>query len=268
MRTPFSIPARIASLDCGDPADPRNRIRLRRRTGSIPWDEIARSDRMTLSTSIARWFPSFRSIACRATTRPPRRRTCSWNPADMLKGGESGPAVVPESPRIRSYSNWPPIDRSPACPQGITRNAVNLPQDLGLLALWIDQGAPHHRPCGGAESPGSPRPPGSLPSFPSPSPPDGQSAAAGRGNRIDLYHLPTGTWVDPHRSGIGIRSSPGLGPTPLRSAPMAGPRPVASSGNQDLDAGNATMEPAAILQTAVVGTNGSRRSPDGLRVAT
>src|SRR5437868_1939922 len=64
-------------------------------------------------------------------------------PADILKGGENGPAVVPKragdslllkSAAHRQEPVMPPKDNKVA--------AVDLtPEQLGLIKLWIDQGA-------------------------------------------------------------------------------------------------------------------------------
>ena len=63
-------------------------------------------------------------------------------PADMLRGGESGPAVVPgksgESLLLK-VSTHEAKPRMP--PKDNKANAVNLtPRELGLLATWIDEG--------------------------------------------------------------------------------------------------------------------------------
>ena len=61
----------------------------------------------------------------------------------MLKGGENGPAISPgkgaESLLLKSAAH---LDDPPMPPKGNKVNAVDLkPEELGLLKLWIDQGA-------------------------------------------------------------------------------------------------------------------------------
>src|SRR5438105_12404513 len=65
------------------------------------------------------------------------------NPQTILKGGESGPAVVPgKSPeslllKVASHQEKPSMP-----PKDNKVNALDLtPEQLGLIKLWIDQGA-------------------------------------------------------------------------------------------------------------------------------
>jgi len=117
-------------------------------------------------------------------------------PQTILKGGESGPAVVPgkaaESLMLKASARqakpfMPPRDNKV--------NAVDLtPEQLGLLKLWIDQGAK-----GEVRAPAAiawlEQPPALDPIYALALTQDGQFAAAGRGNRIDVYHVPSGQLV-------------------------------------------------------------------------
>lgn len=124
------------------------------------------------------------------------------SPQSILKGGEQGPAVVPgkgaesllfKVAAHRQESFMPPAD-----------NAVGAkplaPAELGLIQLWIDQGAAGsvaaHRDVRWQPLPG-----GYQPIFAVAVTPDGQHAVCTRGNRLDVYHLPSGsletTLVDP-----------------------------------------------------------------------
>ncbi|MBX3733796.1 MAG: hypothetical protein KF791_14540 [Verrucomicrobiae bacterium] len=112
--------------------------------------------------------------------------------ADILRGGESGPAVIPGRSdasllfRLSAHRERP---RMP--PKDNKVNATHLsPSELGLLALWINEGALdtgdpteeiHWRPLAASLEP-------ILAVAVSP---DSQFAAAGRGNRIEIIHLPT-----------------------------------------------------------------------------
>lgn len=120
------------------------------------------------------------------------------SPAAILKGGDSGAAVVPgksaDSLLLKLSAHqaepiMPPADNAVA--------ASNLsPAQLGLIRLWIDQGA---KGTGGVESL-SPRQMAALPkslqavhaiSLTQ----DGQYVAFSRGNQILLHHVPTGQLV-------------------------------------------------------------------------
>ena len=118
------------------------------------------------------------------------------NPKTILKGGETGPAVVPgkssESLLLQVAShqtkpNMPPRENKVA--------AVNFtPDELGLIKLWIDQGA-----TGEVHGAGpivwQPLPEGLNPIYAVALTPDGQFAACGRANQIFVYHLPSGQLV-------------------------------------------------------------------------
>ena len=117
-------------------------------------------------------------------------------PGDLLKGGESGPAVVPgksgESLLLRLSTH----EQKPRMPPKDNKvNAVNLtPEQLGLLALWIDQGAKESerrqevitwQPVSATFNA----------IYAVALSADGQFAACGRGNRLFLHHVPTGRLI-------------------------------------------------------------------------
>src|SRR5437762_1924888 len=113
-------------------------------------------------------------------------------PADMLKGGDTGPAIIPKkgadsllllAAAHQGELSMPPKDNKVA--------AIDLtPQQLGLIKLWIDQGAmgsvsatvavkwrdvqESFAPIYGVAISG-----------------DGQWAAFGRGRELLVYHVPT-----------------------------------------------------------------------------
>jgi WD40 repeat protein len=131
-------------------------------------------------------------LACHNQTKP-KAELVLETPQTILKGGDSGPAVVPGKPtesllwKVAAHATdpfMPPKDNKVA--------ASNLsPAELALLRLWIQQGAT-----------GEVR--GSLPiewhALPSHLNPiyavaltaDGQFTACGRANQIFVYHLPSG----------------------------------------------------------------------------
>lgn len=118
-------------------------------------------------------------------------------PAHMLKGGDSGPALVPgdgnASLLLRAGAHQ--IEGLAMPPAGNTANAADLTADeLGLLRLWIDQGARGGPPV---EAPlvWQPLPSAWQPILSVAVTPDGRLAAAGRGAQVQLVHLPSGmTW--------------------------------------------------------------------------
>ncbi|MDB5291838.1 MAG: Planctomycete cytochrome, partial [Phycisphaerales bacterium] len=134
-------------------------------------------------------------LACHNKTKA-KAKLVLETPADIRKGGESGPAAMPgkggESLLLKAAAHAPEID-SPMPPPHNAANAPDLTSaQLGLIRLWIDQGA-------NGEVRGSSAPVAWLTLSPSLGPiyavavsSDGQFAACGRGNRIDVYHLPTG----------------------------------------------------------------------------
>lgn len=114
------------------------------------------------------------------------------SPADMIKGGETGPAIQPGKAaeslllKLASHTAKP---RMP--PRENKANAADLsPEQLGLIATWIDQGArpsPHRDEIIAWQPLAS----GAHPVFAVAAASDGSCIAASHGNRIDLYSLPS-----------------------------------------------------------------------------
>ena len=121
------------------------------------------------------------------------------SPEGMKKGGDSGPAMVPgkgdESLMVKLASHQ---DEPVMPPTGNKVNAVALTSDeLGLLRLWIDQGAKASGTGGGLPSPKQWQSlsPSFGPVFAVALTADGQIVAASRGNRLYLYHAPSGQLI-------------------------------------------------------------------------
>jgi WD40 repeat protein len=113
-------------------------------------------------------------------------------PQTILKGGESGPAVVPgkstESLILKVASHQ---DKPSMPPRENKVAASNLtPEQLGLLKLWIDQGAK-----GEVRAPApvdwQRLPDAFNPIYAVALSQDGQLAACSRGNEIFVYHVPS-----------------------------------------------------------------------------
>lgn len=115
-------------------------------------------------------------------------------PALMQKGGDSGPAVVPGNGleslllQVAAHRTEPhmPPPNNPAGAQPMT------PEELGLLKLWIDQGAKGDVPLVLSPQRWQPIPASYAPVLAVALSPDGQLAACSRGNQIFLYNVANG----------------------------------------------------------------------------
>jgi WD40 repeat protein len=132
-------------------------------------------------------------------------------PADMIRGGESGAALVPGKPAESLLFKLSTHEAKPRMPPKDNKvNAVDFtPEQLGLLSLWIEQGAAAGE-AGAEEVRWLESAPDLKAVYAVALSPDGQYLAAGRGNRLFLYHRPT-------RQQVGELVSPDV----------PGPRPVA-----------------------------------------
>ncbi len=120
------------------------------------------------------------------------------SPQGILKGGDTGPAAIPGKGaeslilKVAAHQSEPVMP-----PEGNEVAAKPLTsQELGLLKLWIDQGA---RGSSGVATL-SPKKWQALPKSVSPVyavavTPDGQYVASSRANQLFLYHVPTGKLV-------------------------------------------------------------------------
>ncbi len=135
-------------------------------------------------------------------------------PPEIIKGGESGRAVIPKRGADSLLVKVASHQKKPFMPPRDNKvNAAELtPEQLGLLQLWIDQGAK------GSVSVAKPidwqpLPEGLNPIYAVALSSDGQFAACGRANQIFLYHLPSGQLIsrltDPALLKAGIYGKPG-----------------------------------------------------------
>ncbi len=137
-------------------------------------------------------------------------------PQSILKGGESGATVTPgkgdESLLLqvaarREEPIMPPEDND------VGATALT-PEQLGLIKLWIDQGAKGEVTGQSVPLAWQPLPPGINPIYSVAVTPDGQYAACGRANQIFIYHVPSGQLVDrlsdPHLVEVGLYKNAGV----------------------------------------------------------
>lgn len=137
-------------------------------------------------------------------------------PQTIAKGGASGPTVIPKDGansvllKVAAHMEdpiMPPADND--------RGAKNLtPEELGLLKLWIDQGATGEVTGSGGPVVWQPLPPGVNPIYAVAVSPLGEYAAAGRANQIFLYNVVTkqeiGRLTDPALLQQGVYKQPGV----------------------------------------------------------
>jgi WD40 repeat protein len=166
------------------------------KTGPIPIEVPKRDKPVDFRADILPFLKT-NCIACHHT-KDPEGQLVLENVKSILKGGDTGPAVIPgksaESLLLQSAAH----QKKPLMPP--RKNKVGAgtlsPQQLGLLKLWIDQGAkesqtfeveaPHWQPVTSAWHP----------IYAVALDTDGQFAACGRAGHLYLYHVPTGRLVD------------------------------------------------------------------------
>ncbi len=136
-------------------------------------------------------------IACHHS-KDPEGQLVLENPKTILKGGETGPAVVPGKSGESLLLLTAAHKKKPMMPP--RKNKVGAgaltPQQLGLIKLWIDEGAkesltpeieaPHWQPVTSAWHP----------IYAVGLDTEGQYAACGRANQLFVYHVPTGRLID------------------------------------------------------------------------
>lgn len=137
-------------------------------------------------------------------------------PEAILKGGLEGPAAIAgngaESLIIqlaaRQRESYMPPDDNSVGAKPLT------PEELGLIKLWIDQGAQGSSSGVAGKIEWQPLPPGVNPIYAVALTQDGRFAAAGRANQIFMYHVPSqrelGRLTDPALLESGIYSQPGV----------------------------------------------------------
>jgi WD40 repeat protein len=165
------------------------------KAAGLPIAELKRETHVDFETEVLPFLKN-NCLACHNTTKAKGGLNLE-TPQLMRKGGDSGPAVTPgksqESLMLKAASHIDPELIMP--PKDNKANASDLkPEQLALLRLWIDQGAQGDvhaaRPVDWLA-----QPPKLDPILAVALTRDGQFAACGRGNRIDVYHVPSGQCI-------------------------------------------------------------------------
>jgi WD40 repeat protein len=135
-------------------------------------------------------------VACHNQTKP-KGGLVLETPQMILKGGDAGPAVIAKKPResllLKAAAHQDPELIMPPPDNKVAALPLK-PEELGLLQLWIEQGA---KGVVRASVPvvWEPMPPGLSAIYAVAVTRDGQFASCGRANQIFIYHLPSDSLV-------------------------------------------------------------------------
>lgn len=157
---------------------------------ALPVAEVKRDDPVDFEKEI---LPVLKNncLACHNQTKA-KAGLVLETPQTILKGGESGPAVVPgKAAESLLFKAAAQLDDTKMPPKDNKVNAADLkPEELALLKLWIDQGAKGEVRASAAIE-WQPMPEGLNPIYAVAVTADGQFAACGRGNDLFIYNIPT-----------------------------------------------------------------------------
>ncbi|HUE73348.1 MAG TPA: c-type cytochrome domain-containing protein [Pirellulaceae bacterium] len=162
-------------------------------------------------------LPIFRRncLACHSATEAQSDLVLE-SPQTILKGGSEGPSVVAGKSAESLLLKLAALQQEPFMPppDNDVQAKPLTPEELGLIKLWIDEGAKGEVKLASGPINWQPLPPGVNPVFAVAISPDGQYAAAGRANQIFLYHVPSkrelGRLTDPSLIERGIYKQPGV----------------------------------------------------------
>lgn len=180
---------------------------------SLPVAEVQRAEPVDFETEI---LPLLRRncIACHNATNAESDLVLE-TPQSILRGGTAGPGVVPgKGTESLVFLLAAHRQESFMPPEGNDVEARNLtPQELGLLKLWIDQGAKGGRSSGAAATVWQPLPTGAQPIYAVAVTPRGGLVAAGRANQVSVYSVPLqqelGRLIDPELLAVELYENAG-----------------------------------------------------------
>ena len=175
---------------------------------------INREDKVDFEKEI---LPIFRKncLACHNSTDAESDLILE-TPTQIIKGGAEGPGVVAGNSAeslvlqlaARQRESYMPPDDNDVGAKQLTS------QELGLIKLWIDQGATGEVKGLAGPVEWQPLPAGVNPIYAVAVSADGRFAAAGRANQIFIYHVPTqreiGRLSDTNLIGNGVYDKPGV----------------------------------------------------------
>ncbi len=182
--------------------------------GPIPIAEMKRDRPVDFMTEA---LPIFNKncLACHSATEA-KGDLVLETPATIIKGGGEGPAVVPGKSGGSLLLKLASRQMKPFMPP--RNNKVNAsaltPDELGLIKLWVDQGATGAVTVALGPVRWQPLPAGFNPINAVAVTADGQYAACGRANQVFIYHVPSGSLVtrltDPELLKSGLVDKPGV----------------------------------------------------------
>lgn len=175
---------------------------------------IRREDSVDFEKEI---LPVFRRncLACHSATEA-QSDLILESPQAILKGGSQGPSIVPGQSAGSLLLKLASMQGEPAMPppDNDVKAKPLTSQELGLLKLWIDQGAKSSDRSAAAAISWQPLPAAVNPIYSAAITADGQVAAAARANQVFLYHLPgkreLGRLIDPAIAERGIYPQGGV----------------------------------------------------------
>lgn len=154
-------------------------------------------------------------VACHNTTQAEGKLVLE-SPQSILKGGDSGPSAIAKDglkSLLLQRATGEVDDIMPPKDNKVAAKPLT-PQELGLIKLWIDQGATGTVTRTAEAIQWQPLPPGVNPIYAVALSSDGQYAAAARANQVFLYQALTGRVIgrltDPDLVKQGIYKQPGV----------------------------------------------------------
>jgi WD40 repeat protein len=180
---------------------------------TIPIAQLKRDAPVDFAKEIAPIFKKH-CLACHNATKHEGSLVLE-TPQSMLKGGDSGPAVVAKvsgESLLLDRATGKVDPRMPPEDNNVAAKPLSS-EELGLLKLWIDQGAAGAAAVAEAIQ-WQPLPAGVNPIYAVALSPDGQFAACGRANQVFIYHVPSRRFVcrltDPELMKSGVYKKPGV----------------------------------------------------------